>query len=60
MIVQIDTKDKKVLVLDNIKMKDLLKELETLLPNKKWADYTLINPYYVEPQDSPNSPVQGE
>lgn len=55
MIVQIDTKNKKVLILDNIKIKDLLKELETLLPNKKWLDYELINPYFVNQNE-----IQGE
>ena len=45
MIIQLDTKNKRVLILSDIKIEEFLRELEKLLPNKGWRGYTIINPY---------------
>ncbi len=57
MKIQIDTKNKTLKVEDNIKLSELIKNLNRLFPNKEWKEYTLetstniyswSNPIYIE------------
>lgn len=42
MKIQLDTKNKTISIDENVNLGDFLELLEELLPNGKWADFTLI------------------